>query len=473
MGSQMISLYDHQQKTRDFSLARDIVFDASDPGTGKTIANLAAYNERRLAKKAGRLLVVCPKSIMELAWGRDIQRAFPSLTYTIAHAQNRVDAFERKSDVVIINHDGMTWLKNYPKYLEGFTDLIIDESTAFKHRTSGRSKAMANIAERTQWAHKTLLTGTPIPNTVTDIWHQVKLLDGGVRLGKNFHAFQSATCDAKQVGPQTTHLRWVDKEGINDVVISLLDDILIRHKLEECIDIPPNYVIDMPVPLDRTHRTQYEALKREAVLMLETGTISAFHAGSLRTKLLQLLSGAVYDENEGYQLINTSRYELVLELVEQRKASLVAFNWRHQRDEISRLANARSMEFGIIDGETPRIDRVRIVDAFQRGELKFILGHPQTMAHGITLTHGVATIWPSPTDNAEHFIQMNRRVYRNGQTSPTETILISAAGTIEEGVYDRLQGKVSKQQELLGLIELLDNSPNAAQNPFTTTGTPA
>ena len=464
----MIQLYGHQQRTLAFGVTRPLVFDTSDPGTGKTIANLAVYYQRRREGIAKRLLVICPKSIMELAWGRDIQRAFPSISYAIASAQNRVAAFEAGTDVVIMNHDGVTWLKSFPKFLDGFTDLIVDESTAFKHRTSARSKSLLELTKRAQWTHKTLLTGTPIPNTITDIWHQVMLLDGGTRLGKNFYAFQNATCDAKQVGPRAQHLQWVDKEGINDVVTTLLDDILIRHRLEDCIDIPANNVIELPISLSRTHKAKYETLKREAVLALESGTVSAFHAGSLRTKLLQLLSGAVYGEDGSYHLIDTDRYELVLDLVEQRKASLVAFNWRHQRDLIASMATQRGLSFGVIDGETPGQERVRLVDAFQRGELKFILGHPQTMAHGITLTYGVATIWASPTDNAEHFIQMNRRVYRNGQTANTETLLISAADTIEVGVYDRLQGKVTKQNDLLNLIELLDNSPNTAQTPHTT-----
>lgn len=468
----MITLYQHQEKTKAFSLSRDLVFDASDPGTGKTIANLAAYNERYMRGKANRLLVICPKSIMELAWGRDTQAAFPHLSYSLSNATNRVDAFLAGTNIVIINHDGVIWLKNNLGYLRDFTDIIVDESTAFKHRTSGRSKALNQIMQMSKWKHKTLLTGTPVPNSITDIWHQTFLLDGGTRLGKNFYAFQSATCDAKQVGPKSTHMRWTDKEGIADVVATLLEDILIRHKLEECIDIPPNHIIDMPISLNGKHLAKYNTLRREAVLNTSSGAITAFHAGTLRTKLLQLLSGAVYDESENYQLVDTDRYELVLDLVEQRRASLVAFNWRHQRDEIARLANARGLNFAIIDGDTANIDRVRIVDAFQRGELQFILGHPRTMAHGITLTYGVATIWPSPTDNAEHFIQMNRRVYRNGQDSPTETILISAAGTIEPGVYDHLQGKITNQQNLLSIIELLDNSPNTAQTPTTTEVTP-
>lgn len=473
-----VNLYEHQKQTCAFGLAAptyqgaSIMFDASDPGTGKTIANLAIFNERLQQRKAKRLLVCCPKSIMTLAWGRDIQAAFPHLTYSVADANNRVSAFTAKTKITIINHDGVVWLKNNLDMLDGFTDLIVDESTAFKNRTASRSKAIDTIVSASIWKHKALLSGTPMPLSVTDIWHQIKLLDGGQRLGRNFHSFRAAVCDAKQNGPSAQHIKWVDKEGINEVVAALLSDIMIRHKLEECTEIPPNHVIELPMTMTPTFYRQYEALKREAVLAYEGTTVSAFHAGVLRTKLLQLLSGAVYNDDGGYTLFDTDRYNLVLDLCEERKASLVAFNWAHQRDEISRLANQRGLHFAVIDGNTSGMDRIRIVDAFQRGELKFILGHPATMAHGITLTYGTTTIWPSPTDNAEHFIQMNRRIYRNGQRANTETILISADGTLEVDVYARLQGKVSRQTELLQLIELFDipelqpqNSPEPEDAP--------
>lgn len=447
-----MNLYEHQNKTHDFALPLPGFLDFSDPGTGKTIANLAVFNTRWHENKKRKLLVLCPKSIMLLAWGRDIQRAFPHLSYSIADATRRAEAFAAKTNIVIINHDGIVWLKNNLDLLTGFTDIIIDESTAFKTRGAGRSKAMAAVMKAIPWEHRALLTGTPMPLGVCDLWHQALLVDDGARLGKNFYAFQSACCSAEQKGPSTAHVKWVDKPGITDVIMKLIEDITIRHTLEACIDIPPNNIIQMGLPLNRTHRAQYEALKSESVLALTTGTIDAFHAGVLRTKLLQLLSGAAYDGEGNYHLIDTDRYNLVLDLVEQRSASLVAFNWAHQRDEIARLANARGLHFAIIDGETSQLTRVAIVDAFQNGELAFILGHPKTMAHGITLTRGTATIWPSPTDNAEHFVQMNRRIYRNGQNAPTSTILIAAENTLEVGVYANLLGKVDHQADFLSLL---------------------
>lgn len=68
------------------------------------------------------------------------------------------------------------------------------------------------------------------------------------------------------------------------------------------------------------------------------------------------------------------------------------------------------------------------------------------------MTKGVATIWASPTYNAEFFEQFNRRIYRTGQTQRTETILISARGTHESKVYDALERKLDSMNTLLTLI---------------------
>jgi SNF2 family DNA or RNA helicase len=97
--------------------------------------------------------------------------------------------------------------------------------------------------------------------------------------------------------------------------------------------------------------------------------------------------------------------------------------------------------------------RTNTVNSFQAGELKFLLCHAQSAGHGLTLTRGIATIWASPTDNAEHYMQANARIWRGGQTQKTETILISAQGTIEEKAYKALTEKVTNMNDLLGLLE--------------------
>ena len=119
-------------------------------------------------------------------------------------------------------------------------------------------------------------------------------------------------------------------------------------------------------------------------------------------------------------------------------------------------------KYAIIDGSTPAEKRSDIVDKFQAGQIKVIFAHPQSTSHGLTLTRATTIIWASPTYNAEHYQQFNRRIYRAGQTKKTEVIQIAARDTWETDVYDKLSTKVSRMEDLLSVLSTLNNLREAS-----------
>ena len=169
-------------------------------------------------------------------------------------------------------------------------------------------------------------------------------------------------------------------------------------------------------------------------------------------------SETIYDGEHVAHVLSTDRYELVVQLVSERPQCIVAFNWTHQRDAILRLLIRDNISHAIIDSSASIDDRKRAVRDFQSSNIRVILAHPQSASHGLTLTKGVATIWASPTYNAEHFQQFNRRIYRAGQTQETETILVEALGTLEHQVYSRLNEKLSHMHNLLTLLQEHNNA---------------
>jgi SNF2 family DNA or RNA helicase len=446
-------LFSHQAETKTFGLTHSRVFDMSDAGTGKTRAWLEVLVQRKKLL-GGKVLVLAPKTILKSAWADDIARFTPELSYVIAYATNRRRAFEEDVDVYITNHDAVkTILKNQKTWIKdrGFHTIIIDESTAFKHRTSQRAAALAKLVQ--YFKFRTNLTGTPNPNGLLDLWHQVYLLDDGEHLGDSYWRFRSTCCEPKQVGPSPQHVRWDDKEGMVEAVSGLIEDITIRHDFEECTDIPENHVYAVNFELSTKHRRAYEILKDHAVLELMEGGISAFNAGVLANKLLQMASGAVYDDQKVVQLYDTARYELVLDLAEQREQCVIAFIWKHQRDMLCKLADKRGLTYGVIAGGVSDKVRERVVQQFQAGLLKLIFTHPKSGAHGLTLTRGTTSIWASPTYNAEHYIQFNKRIYRIGQKKKTETLIVTAENTIDTEVAQRLIAKVTKMTDLLEMLK--------------------
>lgn len=449
---------------------RSRVLDSSDPGTGKTRVQIELFAARR-KRGGGAALVIAPKSLLRSAWQDDFQKFAPEMKTIVAPAEKREQAFSQVGDVYITNTDATKWLAQQPtSFFRCFDTLIIDELSSFKHHTSQRSKALNKIKKH--FANRYGLTGTPNANSITDIWHQVFVLDDGQRLGKSFYQFRNSVCQPKQVGPQPNMLQWEDKPGAELAVGHLLADMVVRHKFEECLDIPENHTYSVPYHMSPKQAKAYQQMEKNAIALLDSGRIvSSVNAAGVMTKLLQIASGATYSDEGtgntllqtkamdalGYAPIDSGRYELVADLVEQRDHSVVFFNWAHQRDLLVKEFKKRDITYAVIDGNTSDKARKEAVDHFQAGFYRVLLAHPQSAAHGLTLTKGTTTIWASPTYNLEHFLQGNRRIYRAGQTQKTETIMVLAPGTVEDKVFQSLQEKDARQGNMLDLLKELFN----------------
>lgn len=416
--------------------------------------------------------MLAPKSLLRSVWLNDLKKFEPEMRAVVSTAGKHDEMFAQDADYYITNIDAVKWLaKKTKKFFADFDELIIDESSAYKHATSQRSKAVAKIAEF--FEYRRLMTGTPNSNSITDVWHQVKIVDGGKRLGHSFFAFRNAVCTPTQVGRSEHAVRWEDKEGAEAAVFGMLTDIVIRHKFEDCVDIPPNHQYTLPYEMSPRQRQAYEDMRErmiievygslDAIAMARlkgvkpavAAHVTAVHAASMRTKLLQIASGAVYSTPDKYHVIDNGRYEMVLDLIEARDHSLTFFHWKHQRDLLVEEAKKRKIAFAIIDGTVSENERNDIVERYQRGMYQTIFAHPQSTAHGFTLTRGTATIWSSPTDNAEHFIQGSKRQYRMGQTQKTETITITATDSVDTAVYDNYLSKNARMSDLLDLFSTL------------------
>lgn len=467
MKPKIVPLWKHQKKSIAHGEKNPRMLDFSDPGTAKTRPQLELFAARR-HKKGGCALIICPRSLMKTAWGNDIKKFVPDLTFSIAYAETREKAFATDADIYIINTDGVNWLvKQKPAFFKKFDTLIIDEIPKFKHHTSGRSRALSKIKK--YFTYRSGLTGTPNTNTICDVWHPALIIDDGKRLGTSFYAFRSACCAPEQVGPRAEMVKWVDKDGSEEAVFGLLADITIRHEFDKVMDIPEMRQHAMEYELPAKQMKTYLEMEEHQMALLVTDkpkavkarltkepipftAISAVSAAVVRTKLLQIASGAVYESPGKYHVIDTGRYELVMDLAEERKHPIVYFLWKHQRDQLIAEAKKRGLKYCVFDGSASDRQREEMEAAYQKGFYDVFFGHPESVAHGLTLTKGTSTIWPSPTDNLEWWEQGNRRQRRGGQTEKTESLVVIAPGTIEERVYTRLQEKDARMDVFLQMF---------------------
>lgn len=419
--------------------------------TGKTRSVIEGLLRR---EGEGKILVLAPLSILEPSWGNDIRQFAPDAQFNIAHGKNRDAAVNAPCHFTITNHDAVKWLSKMPSStFDQYDTIVVDESTAFKNRNSDRSKCLKKLSKLTK--NMILMSGTPNSNTVCDLWHQYYLLDEGERLSPTFYKFQNQMCipEIHNKGGRIFKT-WTDRPDAIDMIADMVKDITIRHKFEDCIDIPEHSAHTVTLPMPAWVNKKYQELAEHGVLETEHGVINTAHAGAKIKKMLQLLSGALYDERGQAVKVHEERYNLVMEMIKQRDHCVIGFNWKHEVEALKRWAAKPDYKFdyAVIDGSVSMEKRAEAVERFQAGELKCIFAHPQSAGHGLTLTRGTSTIWCSPTYNAEHYQQFNRRIYRAGQKRRTETIRIAYAESREIDVYEKLDGKLERMDELLDLM---------------------
>jgi len=246
---------------------------------------------------------------------------------------------------------------------------------------------------------------------------------------------------------------WEILPGAIEGVAQSLQDITIRHKLEECIDMPERIYRHMQITMPAKLRKQYTDMANFSLLQLQSADIIAVNAAVLSGKLLQIASGSIYD-NEGHrQHLDDSKYDLITQLVSEREHSLVFYIWQHQCDRMAEIFTREGIKYGIINGKTKQADRGKIIKDYQAGLYDTLLIQPAAAAHGVTLTKSTTSIWCSGTFNLEHFIQANYRDYRIGQTKRTEVIMVSYKDTVEQTLYERLKQKTIDQNTLLEILQ--------------------
>lgn len=457
----------HQRVSLAHDAKNPAVYDASDAGTGKTAVRIWSFAERR-RQKGGKALILAPRTLLKSVWLNDFKKFAGDMKAVIAPADSRQEAFDdATADVYITNHDAVKWLAKIPKkskFWAQFSELIIDEPTAFKHHASQRSRALLKIAKL--FKQRKGMTATPNSNGICDIWHQILVLDDGKRLGTSFYAFRNTTCTPVQVGRHKQAIQWTDKDGAEEAVFGLLSDIVIRHKFDECVDIPKTHHYTVDYELPPKQRKTYETMEESQLLLLTKANakITAINAAAVATKLLQISSGAVYESTGKYHVIDTARYEMIMDMIEQRAHCLVFFNWKHQKEQLTALADKRGISYCVMDGDATDTERSDMVQVYQNGGYKVMFAHPRSAAHGLTLTRGTSTIWAGPTYDLELFEQGNKRQARIGQTQKTEVVVVIAKDTIEEKVYEMLTAKNVRMRNLLDLFSSLkDNVPEPVE----------
>lgn len=401
--------------------------------------------------QANKVLVIAPKKVAEGTWSTEARKwdhlQDLRISTILGTEKQRIAAAETTADVYVINRENVVWLKDLYRNDWPFDMVIVDEASSFKSHTAKRFKALA--AENGHIRRMVLLTGTPTPNGLLDLWSQIYLLDGGERLQKRYTWYRDIYFEPDVRGAYGQVFSYRPKKGSEETILKKVSDICISMKAEDYLSLPDMIFDTVPVVLDQKAQKAYQEMEKQMVLQLdETDEITALSAATLTTKLLQLSNGAVYDETRAVHRIHDCKLDALGELIEglkeRGKSALVFYQYQHDMDRILERLN-----------DTPRIlacvlDGPDTIEAWNAGEVDVLLAHPASASYGLNLQAGGShIIWFGLTWNYEQYVQANARLHRQGQTDTVIVHHLVSQGTRDADVMRALEHKDQAQQYVL------------------------
>lgn len=424
-----------------------------DMGLGKTAITMSAIRMLKYDRfEVGKVLVIAPKKVAEGTWTREKDKwdhtRILRVSRVLGSQAKRIRALHTPADIYIVNRENVVWLVDYYKNDWPFDMVVVDESSSFKSHKAKRFRALAGVSSHIERLVE--LTGTPSPNSLSDLWSQVYLLDGGERLEKRYTQFRQRYFDPGDRGQNIVY-NYRPKKGSEESILEKISDICISMKSEDYLQLPDITYDEVPVMLDQKAEKAYRDLERKMVLELpeDEEEISVTSAAALSNKLLQLANGAVYDEDHRVHQVHDCKMEAFMELVEslQGKPVLVFYNFQHDRARILKALEKTGLRVCVL--KTPADE-----DDWNRGQIDVLLAHPASAAYGLNLQEGGNhVVWFGLTWNYEQYSQANKRLHRQGQKEKVIIHHLVTQGTRDGDVMEALQHKDDVQNWVMDSLK--------------------
>lgn len=451
----------YQKRTVKFLVDRANAAVFLDPGLGKTSISLAAFIRLRKAKVASRALIVAPLRVCYSVWPEEIKKwdQFSGLRSTILHGPKKVDRLNDDADIFLINPEGLAWLfrpddkGSIPFYSLGADTLIIDELSKFKNGMSQRFKLLR--AYHTKFARRWGLTGSPAPNGLLDLFSQIFLLDEGQALGRYFMRYRATYFFPTDYNKWN----WALKPGAEAAIREQIRPLTLSLRAKDYIELPELVETTIRVDLPKKVRKLYDQFEEILIAKVRSEVIVAANAAVASTKCRQLANGAVYagESKNGYEVVHDEKIKAMRDLVEELQGQplLIAYEFQH---DVERLRYEFGNDTPVIGGSVSAKTSKRIIDEWNRNEIPILLAHPGAMGHGLNAQGGNAAhiAWFSLTWNLEHYDQLIRRVWRQGNKAKRVFVYrFVARKTVDEIVASTLRRKTRTQDSLLEGLRVL------------------
>lgn len=385
---------------------------ADDMGLGKTIQIIALLKNDRTRKPS---LVVCPKSLV-FNWTSEFARFDGSLRVTAVYGPDSrrseiiAGIGEKERAVYITSYDSLR--NDIAKYTGEFNYVILDEAQYIKNVNALKTKSVKELKA----SHRFALTGTPIENSIVDLWSIFDfIMPGYFEELSRFQDTEPAMI-ARKAGPF----------------------ILRRVKEDVLEDLPAKYERILTTDMSEGQRRLYDAMRQEARKALEEGG-KAFDLLPYLTRLRQVcvdpgMFAEGYHEGSGKMDMLSA---LIPEYLEQHHRILIFSQFVKALEAVRAMLAKQGIPVYFLSGATPAKERMEMMDSFNNGSgIDVFLISLKAGGTGLNLTGADTVIHLDPWWNVAAENQASDRTHRIGQTRNVEVIKLIAGESIEQRVVE-------------------------------------
>lgn len=420
-------LFGWQQDGARFLYSRDRAMLSLSPGLGKTLTSAYAAGLRDFKS----VLVICPASLL-FYWKGELEKwsAHLPIAPTIQIWHRKIDSLQCPTTA----GDGkQIWIITNPetavKYAGElgampFDCMICDESIMYKHRESGRSKAMKELAKdfKTVW----FLTGAPATKNLDDMWHQFHILKpqgypSYWRFARKYCLVLDDDWGSKVVA---------NAPGAENRIKKNFSDIYFSRTQDDVADIPDWIMEDIDIPMLPAQDKAYETLREELYVRLESidpsQIITVGNHLSLMIRSVQVASNPLLLGG----VDSAGKWNALPELMKIYPGPYIVWvNFIDTGLMLRDMLGKIGMNVTLANGSTKMEDRNKMVDAFQREELDAIILNNQVGKFGFTLTKGRTAFFVERMYD-DSFYQC---LHRNRRIGTTQSPIIAKMRSVTQG----------------------------------------
>ena len=398
-----------------------------------------------------KVLVIAPIRVASFSWPAEMEKwdHLKGMRYSVAvgTAAERLSALRRQADIYLINRENVQWLVSESGIPFDFDMVVVDELSSFKNHQTKRFKALMKVRPKVK--RIVGLTGTPSSNGLMDLWAEFRLLDMGERLGRFIGQYRTSYFRPDKQNGQVV-FSYRPLPGAEKQIYGKISDITISMKSTDHLRMPELVNSRYTVYLSEKEQERYEELKKDLVLQLPDGDITAANAASLSGKLSQMANGAIYTDAGETVAVHERKLDALEDIIEAAngKPVLVAYWFRHDLERIMGRLQKLKIPYA-------RLDTDATIQKWNAGEIPVALIHPASAGHGLNLQSGGNTlVWFGLTWSLELYQQTVARLWRQGQASETVVVQhIITKGTIDERIMKALSEKDTTQAALIDAVK--------------------